>query len=236
MAEPAHIEAFLRGVDAINRLDVEAALALTHPDGVFEPLRSQTEGAFIGEEGMRRFLADTADAFELFKATYTDLRDLGGAGAYACFCPTTERDLADGVGPAPELVAAGAGLTLGSDSHAVIDPFEEMRAVELDARLATQERGQLRAAELLAAGTSIGQQSLGFDQAGRIAAGCWADLVTVDLASPRTAGTGDAEESIVFAATPADVRHVVASGRRVDLDPEGVGARLAHAVDALTSH
>ena len=78
MAEPAHIEAFLRGVDAINRLDVEAALALTHPDGVFEPLRSQTEGAFIGEEGMRRFLADTADAFELFKATYTDLRDLGG--------------------------------------------------------------------------------------------------------------------------------------------------------------
>jgi len=78
VAEPAHIEAFLRGVDAINRLDVEAALALTHPDGVFEPLRSQTEGAFIGEEGMRRFLADTADAFELFKATYTDLRDLGG--------------------------------------------------------------------------------------------------------------------------------------------------------------
>jgi len=78
VAEPAHIEAFLRGVDAINRLDVEAALALTPPDGVFEPLRSQTEGAFIGEEGMRRFLADTADAFELFKATYTDLRDLGG--------------------------------------------------------------------------------------------------------------------------------------------------------------
>jgi ketosteroid isomerase-like protein len=78
VAEPAHIEAFLRGVDAINRLDVEAALALTHPDGVFEPLRSQTEGAFLGEEGMRRFLADTADAFELFKATYTDLRDLGG--------------------------------------------------------------------------------------------------------------------------------------------------------------
>ena len=74
---PSYIEAFLRGVDAINRLDVHAVLALTHEECVFEPLRSQTEGAFVGHEGMRTFLADTAQTFELFKATYTDLRDLG---------------------------------------------------------------------------------------------------------------------------------------------------------------
>ena len=74
---PSYIEAFLRGVDAINRLDVHAMLALTHDECVFEPLRSQTEGAFVGHEGMRRFLADTAQTFELFKATYPDLRDLG---------------------------------------------------------------------------------------------------------------------------------------------------------------
>jgi ketosteroid isomerase-like protein len=73
-----HIQAFLRGVDAINRLDVATVLALTHEDCVFEPLRSQTEGAFVGHEGMRRFLADTAETFDLFKASYTDLRDLGG--------------------------------------------------------------------------------------------------------------------------------------------------------------
>ena len=72
-----HIEAFLRGVDAINRLDAAAALALTHEEGVFEPLRAETEGAFVGEEGMRRFLADTAETFDLFKALYTDVRDLG---------------------------------------------------------------------------------------------------------------------------------------------------------------
>ena len=74
---PPHIEAFLRGVDAINRLDAHTVLALTHEECVFEPLRSQTEGAFVGHEGMRRFLADTAQTFEMFKATYTDLRDLG---------------------------------------------------------------------------------------------------------------------------------------------------------------
>ena len=40
-------------------------------------LRAQTEGAFVGVEGMRRFLADTAETFGLFKASYTDLRDAG---------------------------------------------------------------------------------------------------------------------------------------------------------------
>jgi formiminoglutamate deiminase len=159
---------------------------------------------------------------------------LGSARAFACFCPTTERDLADGIGPAPELVAAGARLTLGSDSHAVVDPFEEMRAVELDTRLATQERGHLTAADLLAAGTVTGHASLGFDGAGRIAAGHWADLVTLDTDTPRTAGTGHGEETAVFAATAADVRHVVASGRRVDLDPADVGARLDQAITTVT--
>ena len=68
-----------------------------------------------------------------------------------CFCPTTERDLADGIGPAAALVQAGARLCLGSDSHAVIDLFEEARAVELDERLATGERGHHSAEELLRA-------------------------------------------------------------------------------------
>lgn len=77
MGSPDHIELFLRGNDAINRLDVEGALALVNEDTVFEPLRSQTEGAFVGVEGMRRFLADTAETFDLFKATYPDIRDLG---------------------------------------------------------------------------------------------------------------------------------------------------------------
>ena len=64
-------------MDAMNRMDAPVLLALVDDDSVFEPLRSATEGAFIGAEGMRRFLADTAEAFDLFKASYTDLRDLG---------------------------------------------------------------------------------------------------------------------------------------------------------------
>ena len=77
MDTPEHIELFLRGTDAMNRLDADALLAMVDEETVFEPLRAQTEGAFIGPEGMRRFLADTAETFDLFKASYPDIRDLG---------------------------------------------------------------------------------------------------------------------------------------------------------------
>ncbi len=147
--------------------------------------------------------------------TDTDRIRIGAAGSASCFCPTTERDLGDGIGPSRELLAAGSPLTLGSDSHAVIDLFEEMRAVEMDERLASRSRGHWSAAELLRAASVDGHASLGFPEAGRIAVDHAADLVTLDLATVRTAGCGPAAETAVFAATAADVVHVVAAGRVV---------------------
>jgi formiminoglutamate deiminase len=137
--------------------------------------------------------------------TDDDIRLLGESRTNVCFCPTTERDLADGIGPARRLHNAGATLTLGSDSHAVIDMVEEMRAVEMHERLTTQQRGHWSALELLAAATYDGHRSLGFDDAGRIAPGQRADLVTIDLESIRTRGAGASAETAVFAATAADV-------------------------------
>jgi ketosteroid isomerase-like protein len=64
-------------VDAINRGDAPVTLGLVDEETVFEPLRAATEGAYVGPEGMRRFLADTAETFDVFKASYTDIRDLG---------------------------------------------------------------------------------------------------------------------------------------------------------------
>jgi formiminoglutamate deiminase len=146
-----------------------------------------------------------------------DVGLLGGSRTTVCLCPTTERDLADGVGPARGLADAGAPLSLGSDSHAVVDLFEEARGVELHERLATQRRGHWPAAELLTAATAGGAASLGWPEAGRIAVGAPADLVAVGLDSVRLAGARPATllESVVFAATAADVREVVVGGRRV---------------------
>ncbi|WP_219519647.1 formimidoylglutamate deiminase [Nonomuraea ceibae] len=162
-----------------------------------------------------------------------DVELLGQSGTHVCMCPTTERDLADGIGPARRVYDRGAPVTLGSDSHAVVDLFEEARAVELDERLATERRGHWSAAELLGAATAAGHASLGFPEAGLLVPGAWADLVTVGLDSVRTAGAGGLE-AVVFAATAADVRSVISAGRRVVSDGRhelgDVGAMLADAI------
>ncbi|HEY0474669.1 MAG TPA: formimidoylglutamate deiminase [Kribbella sp.] len=195
----------------------------------------RTPAQVLDEAG---FLSPRTSAVHATHLTPGDVGLLGGSATYSCFCPTTERDLADGIGPSVLLRDAGSALTLGSDSHAVIDLFEEMRAVELDQRLFSQERGHWSAPELLAAATVDGHRSLGFEDAGSISVGARADLVAVRLDSVRTAGTGASLETAVFAASAADVAevvaggvHLVATGNHVKLD---VAAELAAAIGSVT--
>jgi formiminoglutamate deiminase len=165
-------------------------------------------------------LSDRFTAVHATHLTDADVGRLGASSCWCCFCPTTERDLADGIGPSRALRHAGARLTLGSDSHAMVDLLEEARAVELDERLARGVRGSHDAAALLRMATEHGHASLGYPDAGRISAGCYADLTTIGLDSVRTTGTRaeDAAAVAVFAATAADIRHVVISGQVVVAD------------------
>lgn len=184
-----------------------------------------------------------SDAFTAIHTTHMtadDIRRLGEARAFSCFCPTTERDLADGIGPARDLADADVRLTLGSDSHAVIDMFEDARAVELDERLGTLIRGRHTPVELAHAMTDHGYASLGWPEGGRIEAGALADLVSVSLDSVRLAGTRpqDALDAVVFAAGAADVRTVIVGGREIVRDGAhvtiDVASELAAAVAAVS--
>ncbi|MGA4879187.1 formimidoylglutamate deiminase [Streptomyces lydicamycinicus] len=152
--------------------------------------------------------------------TDEDIALLGGSHTGVCMCPTTERDLADGIGPAARLQGRGSPLSLGSDSHAVIDLLEEARAMELDERLRTRTRGHWTAAALLRAATADGHAALGWDDAGTLEAGSLADLTTIALDSVRTAGPLPrlAAETAVFAASAADVRHTIVGGRQIVRD------------------
>jgi formiminoglutamate deiminase len=158
-------------------------------------------------------LTERATAVHGTHLTAADRSLLAARGTAVCLCPTTERDLADGIGPAAALRDAGVPLCLGTDSNAVVDLFEEGRAAELDERLATGTRGHFTGAELLAAATEAGMRALGWP-AGRIEPGRLADLVTVGLDGVRLAGTRPehALDAVAFAATAADVTHTVVGG------------------------
>jgi formiminoglutamate deiminase len=172
--------------------------------------------------------------------TPEDMSLLGTTATAVCMCPTTERDLADGIGPAAQLSDKGSPLSLGSDSHAMIDLLEEARAMELDERLRTRTRGHWTASQLLRAATSHGHACLGWRDAGRIEAGALADFTTIALDTVRTAGIPPrlATEAVVFAASAADIRHTVVGGRHVVRDGvhqlvRDVPAALARTIAAV---
>ncbi|WP_432883875.1 formimidoylglutamate deiminase [Kribbella sp. CA-245084] len=195
----------------------------------------RTPAQVLDEAG---FLSGRTSAVHATHLTDVDVGLLGSSATYSCFCPTTERDLADGIGPSVQLRDTGSPLTLGSDSHAIIDLFEEMRAVELNERLASHERGTWSASELFKAATTDGHRSIGFEDAGAIEVGARADLVAIRLDTVRTAGTGGTLETAVFAASAADVSDVVVSGDQLVADGKhirlDVPAQLTKSIEAVT--
>jgi cytosine/adenosine deaminase-related metal-dependent hydrolase len=168
--------------------------------------RTPTE--LLGESGALTPRTTVVHATHL---TDRDIKILGEARVTACLCPTTEQDLADGIGPARALADAGVRLSLGSDQNAVVDLIGEARALESGERLASLRRGRFRPDELLAAATAHG--TLGWPDAGAIALGMRADLVCVRHDTVRTAGVDPAQ--ILFAATAADIDSVWADGAPV---------------------
>ena len=173
--------------------------------------------------------------------TDTDIALLGSSRTCVCLCPTTERDLADGVGPAAALRDAGATLSLGTDSNAFIDMFEETRAIETDERLVTGKRGLHTPSSLLAAATSVGATSLGWGGHG-IQVGNHADFIAISLDSVRLASFDGANGAahIVHSAAPSDVRDVWVGGKQVvanfqHVEISDVVAGLRNAIAAVVT-
>jgi formimidoylglutamate deiminase len=158
---------------------------------------------------------------------------LGRAGSGACICPTTERNLGDGLPNLSALRAAGVSLSVGTDSHARIDPFAELRMLEDGERLRTLRRnvltdgpGGLVAPTLFAAATSGGARAAGLGSWG-IKEGSRADLVSLRMDDPALAGiacTDDAARTLFSALAmgghPRLVSDVWVAGRHEVQDGE----------------
>lgn len=148
--------------------------------------------------------------------TDADIDLLGDSGSFACICPTTERDLADGIGPAHALLASGTRLCLGTDQHVGIDPFVEVRGLEMHERLHSGERGRFTVEQLHDAMSRSGYASIGWPDGGVIEPGRLADLVAVRRDSARTIGSRAGQ--IIFSAGSADVTDVMVGGEFVVRD------------------
>ena len=156
------------------------------------------------------FLTPGATVVHGVHVSEADRRLLGAARTTTCVCPTTERDLADGIAPARALLSAGSPLCLGSDQHATVDLLAEAQALEMHERLVSGRRGVFTPVELVEALTSAGHRAIGRPDGGVLAVGAPADLVAVRTDTVRTAGCDPAQ--LVLVAGAGDVDTVVVGG------------------------
>jgi formimidoylglutamate deiminase len=170
-----------------------------------------------------------SDRFTAVHAIHIDREEmdlLAANRATICACPTTERNLGDGIFPARDVMERGIPVAFGSDSQAQIEPLEDARELEYHLRLLNQRRslldgidGQELSARLLRCATANGANALGCD-AGDFEPGKLADFFTVDLDDVSIAGSfgDDLLPAIVFGMRSAAVADVCVGGKFVVRD------------------
>jgi formimidoylglutamate deiminase len=172
--------------------------------------------ALLETEGL---LSKRFTAVHAIHVTPKAIAALARNGAFVCACPTTERNLGDGVVPVDAYFDAGVRVSLGTDSQIQIDLLEDARELEYHLRLQKMSRNVLApmlAEKLFDCATINGAASIGFD-GGRIAPGAPADFFTVDLNDLSIAGASvdDLLTNIVFSLARTAVRDVVVAGKRI---------------------
>jgi formimidoylglutamate deiminase len=153
----------------------------------------------------------------IIHATHADRKELdllSQHGASVCACPTTEGNLGDGFLPAEEILDRGIPLSIGSDSHVRIDPFEELREIETNARRLSGRRNVLVAENETAPTPWLLQAGWGHDGP---KAGDPADLIEIDVAHPSLADVEarSLPSALVFGAGSGIVAGTWVDGRKV---------------------
>jgi formimidoylglutamate deiminase len=192
----------------------------------------RTPVALLADEGL---LGPRFTGVHGVHVTAEEIGQLRAARACVCACPTTERNLGDGVVPADALLEAGVSVALGTDSHAQIDLLEDARELEYHLRLVRLERNVLApgtdeksdddegpsrtsslAARLFECASPAGARSVGAD-AGEFTEGRAADFFTVDLEDPSVAGASpeDLLPAIVFSLSRTGIREAAVGGRLI---------------------
>jgi formimidoylglutamate deiminase len=153
-------------------------------------------------------------------------------------CPTTERNLGDGILCADQLIDAGVSIALGTDSHTQTDALENARELESNLRLFHLQRavldgrqGRPLASLLFDSATGAGARSLHLET-GTLRSGTPADFFTVDLNDASIAGSLPDEllTNIVFSMSRSAIRHVAIDGRiRIDHSQHALQVEIVEA-------
>ena len=167
--------------------------------------------------------------------TRRDVKDLAETGTSVAHCPSPFARYGQILENFGDYVRGGVNMGLGTDTtpHNLV---EEMRKAAVLARVAARDINTVSTAMLFHAATVGGARALLRDDIGRLAPGCKADIVLVDLANPWMMPARDPLRSFIYHAADRAVRDVYVDGRKVVenhkvlmLDHADAAARLTEA-------
>ena len=155
--------------------------------------------------------------------TPEDIEVLARNDTAVVHCPCSNAKHASGVAPVQEMLAAGLRVAIGTDgpaSHHRLDLFEEMRTAIRTARIRSGDAQTFAPADALTMTTSGAAIAIGRGaDLGRLAPGCWADMIAVSASEPAMhpviESEDDAVSRIVWSGSPSTVSAVWVAGRKV---------------------
>jgi formimidoylglutamate deiminase len=174
----------------------------------------------------RELLSAKTTLVHAIHVTDAEVDGLAEADTVICSCPTTERNLGDGIIDAAKAAARGIRFAFGSDSQAQIDPLEDARQLEYHLRLQNQKRavldeigGRNLSQMLFQYATAGGAESLGFD-GGVLAVGRPADFFAIDLDDISIAGNSAESllSMVIFGLNRRAITDVVVGGKHIYRD------------------
>jgi 5-methylthioadenosine/S-adenosylhomocysteine deaminase len=146
--------------------------------------------------------------------TKTDLGRLAETGTTVAHCPTVFARRGITLKDFGRYHRSGVNMGVGTDTypHNMLD---ELRLVSYLARTQAGEPRTMNSTDLFNAATIGGAKALGRDDIGRLAQGCRADIVLVDMTHPMMRPTHDPVRSLIYAAGDRAIRTVIVDGERV---------------------
>ncbi|MBT1035579.1 amidohydrolase [Canibacter sp. lx-45] len=166
-----------------------------------------------------------------------EIADMVAAQVTLSHNPVSNLKLGNGVAMFPEWLAAGAKVSLGTDSVASnnsLDLFEEMKLATVLHRGARQDSTAVTSREVFNVATAGGARAIGFAQSGELEVGMQADIIALDVTGINAIPHDNLLSHIVFAASGRDVcevwvagRHLYSEGRYLTLDAADIKVRAA---------
>ncbi|WP_253290758.1 amidohydrolase family protein [Pseudoflavonifractor sp. MSJ-37] len=157
-------------------------------------------------------------ASQVVQADQEEIDILARTGASVVTMPLSNCEVGGGIAPVPDLLDAGVKVGIGTDGY-INNFFEVMRGAFLIHKAFRQDPQVMGARQVYRMATDMGADALGMPNAGRIAPGMLADVITVKmLDTPTPINEKNIYDQLILYRNPADVKNVFVGGRQLKKD------------------